>query len=504
MNPSIKDCDVVADYYDIFNEEVKQFFDPFANNDIPLRSSRVHMDSRVRWLQDARSEPIGENLASDSDDFTDSDNESNYETAEEYEEEVKKSSETELLGTFWSASEKTLFFHCLSRYSIHRLEEWRSQLPAKSEYEIMVYYWVLKHNLNLLKRSDMKRFGGILSRIDLPIAYEMDEFFVDFEEQMSARVRIETDKVVTEEEGNDNTLISVKSWSKRWPPIYSNTGIQELLPICKEPLPFSQEALTFMTQCCRDYTRRLLTSIFLTDLERISVPTSLFRDQAEEKQETMDHMVIVHSKSAPSFPRIITKEQVFEAINLLKHEGLNTPTLGETVLRTLDKFQLRHQKKGKLFKNKHVTKSLVSTLVSNFPFANAATYYNVQESQPDSELDLVVAQKLHKLNGGHPPRKKRRVSADTSRFPEDDTLDRIDNPFELELCDWETQLMDKKDTRRSRLYQHELLAYFSRQTTPVVLTPLSTDPGDQSSGPVSTPVPFLTSSMVNRYLHTNT
>lgn len=497
MSSGIKGYDLLADYFDVFNEEVRQFFDPFASNDGSLRSSRVHMDSRVRWLQDN----IGiqksyDDSDIDSDETVDSDDESSYETAEEYEEEIDKSGGIEPLGTFWSSSEKTLFFHCLSRYSIHRFEEWRDQLPAKSKFEIMVYYKVLQDNLNLLKRSDMKRFGGILSRTELPIAYEMDEFFIDFEEEMSARIRLEADKKYTEEEESDG-LISLENWNKRWLPIYSRTAIEELSPVCKEPLPFSQDAIVFLTKCCKDYTKRVLTSALLNGLEKVSVPTAMF---CEKEDLPNDDLTVTHGKSSNHFPRIVTKETIANAVTLLKQEGFETPTLGETVLRTLEKFQLKYQEKGKLFKNKHVTMSLVSSLISNFPIANTTAYHDKNESHRDPPLDLIIAQKLHKLNGGPPPRKKQRLAAATRRFPEDDTLDRIDNPLELDLCDWETQLIDAADTRKSRVYQHTLLAYFSRNTEPLDLKTLTTDL-DMAS---SCPVPSLTSSMVNRYLHTNT
>lgn len=493
--------DLLADYFDVFNEEVRQFFDPYASNDGSMKGSRVHTESKVRWLQDNTREHEREDNDSDIefDDMPDSDDESNYETAEEYEEEINKNDEIEPLGTFWSSSEKTMFFHCLSRYSIHRLAEWRDRLPAKSSFEIMVYYRVLRDNLDSLKNSDMKRFGGILSRVDLPIAYEMDEFFVEFEERMSAGIRIETDKQLTEEE-DDLQLICVKNWERRWLPIYSRSAIEELSPMCKEPLPFSHEALSFLTKCCEDYTKKVLTSALLNDLEKVSVPAAMFRQDGDEDVDPpSDDLVITQDKSKDIFPHVVNKESIANAVKLLKQEGLSTPTLGETVLRTLEKFQLKHQETGKLFKNKHVTMSLVPSLLSNFPISNITTHCDQADSNRDFQPDLTIARKLYKLNGGPPPRKKRRL-VEGQRFLEDDPLDRMDNPLEFDLCDWETQLIDDVDARRSRVYQHTLLAYYSRETTPLDLAEPSTDPANAPS----CPVPQLTSSMVSRYLHSNT
>lgn len=490
--------DLVADYFDVFNQEVHQFLNPHSYRDYDIRGSRIHIDSSVKWLQEKGK-------------VRESDGEIEYESAEDDTEdeeiELERTINDCTLGTYWSASEKSIFFHCLSRYSIHRLEEWRARLMNKSKYEILVYYEVLKKNLDRLKKSDMKNFGGILSRMEMPIAYEMDEFFVSFEEAMCNKVRTEMDTARIDFnplDGKDEGLISLENWNKRWLPIYSKTAIEELSPVCKEPLPVSEECLKFLTECCRVYTKKLLWYAVLSDLERASVPRDIFVNKEESASTDNDDLVVTHEQSYSSFPHIVTTESITKALGLLKQEGYKAPTLGETILQTLEKFQLKHQENGKLFKNQKVAMSLVPSFLQNATISSislSTPKQTMKEESKDSP-DLLVARKLYKLNGGN-SHKRRRLSPEEflDRFAEDDEMDRIDNPLELQLCDWENQLMNDADMYRSLAYQHSLLIYFSGETQAnYTLHPAST-----ATNPTQEcPIPSLSTSLVNRFLYTNT
>lgn len=491
MSNSHNKGDLVANYFDVFNQEVRQFLDPHAHRDYDIRGSRIHIDSRVKWLQEK-------------DKVRESEGDIDYESAEDEEIEVEKKINDCALGTYWTASEKRMFFHCLSRYSIHRLEEWRGRLMNKSKFEILVYYEVLKKNLDCLKKSDMKNFGGILSRMEVPIAYEMDEFFISFEESMCGKVRTEMDTAPIDV-NQDEYLISLKNWNKRWLPIYSKTAIEELSPVCKEPLPVSKECLNFLTECCRVYTKKLLWYAVLSDIERASVSRDIFSNKEKSASSDSDDLVITNNQSHSSFPHIVTKESIFKALGLLKQEGYKAPTLGETILQTLEKFQLKHQENGKLFKNQKVAMSLVPSFLQNATISS--TFLNtpkrtMKENSKDSP-DFLIARKLYKLNGGN-GHKRRRMSPEEllDRFAEDDEMDRIDNPLELQLCDWETQFMDDTDTHKSLAYQHALLLYFSGepQTDYTIPHPTSTE-----TNPIQEcPIPSLSTSLINRFLYTNT
>lgn len=497
-----KSRDLLADYFDVFNEEVKQFLDPFASNDYELEGSHIHMNSKVSWLEDnEKTENSGSvselDSESESDGATDSNDDEHYQTAEEYQEETSRTDDDSsgLMGSFWSVSEKIMFFHCLSRYSIHGLDEWRDRIPSKSKFEILVYYKVLKENL-----SQLKRLGGnlrrILSRGELPIAYEMDEFYISLEERMSTRVRLETDTPATDSDQDESGLISFENWNKRWRPIYSKTRAEELTPTCREPLPFSQDAMDFLTKRCIEYTRRVLTTAILTDMEKVSIPTALFRGQEEEANP--DDSTIIFSNPKKYFPHVVTKESIVNAVYLLRQEGFHAPTLPETVLRTIEKFELEHDKDGNLFRSKSLTTSLVPSLLETFSINGLPVSRQEPVPVPDKRLDLALARKLYKLNGGKPPHKKRKTEPQEDSFLQDDELDRMDNPLELELCDWETQLLDAADMRESRLHQHRLMAYLTGDTTPLTVEPNNTIQDSKS------PIPLVPTTMIKRYMHSNT
>ncbi|QLL31942.1 hypothetical protein HG536_0C01090 [Torulaspora globosa] len=497
-----KSRDLLADYFDVFNEEVKQFLDPYASNDYELEGSHIHIDSKVSWFEDNKKTEDTASVSeleseSESDDAADSYDDERYQTAEEYQEETPRRDGDNggSMGSFWSVAEKIMFFHCLSRYSIHGLDEWRERLPSKSKFEILVYYRVLKENLNRLKTLGGS-FRRILSRAELPIAYEMDEFYVSLEERMSARVRLETDTPAVDSEPDESGLISFENWNKRWMPIYSKTRAEELTPACYQPLPFSQDAMDFLTQRCIEYTRRLLTTAILTDMEKVSIPTALFRGQEEEANA--DDRTIVFSNPKKYFPHVVTKESIVNAVYLLRQEGFDAPTLPETILRTIKKFDLEHDEDGRLFRSKSLTASLVPSLLESFSVTGLPLSRQEAVGHPDEELDLPLIKKLYRLNGGKPPHKKRRIEQPEDHFLQDDELDRMDNPLELELCDWETQLLDAADMRESRLHQHRLIAYFTGDTTPLTVE------ANTTLQDIKSPIPLVPTTMIKRYMHSNT
>ncbi|KAG7663376.1 uncharacterized protein J8A68_003124 [[Candida] subhashii] len=97
-------------------------------------------------------------------------------------------------GTLWTPQEKEIFFDSLSKYSIHRFDLIQSRLKTKTKIEIMNYYNLLSHELKKLKsrkrhRRDkykLRKWSSKLLRYDkLPIAYEISEYFIKFEEIQS-------------------------------------------------------------------------------------------------------------------------------------------------------------------------------------------------------------------------------------------------------------------------------------------------------------------------------
>ncbi|KAI5950323.1 hypothetical protein KGF54_005140 [Candida jiufengensis] len=84
-------------------------------------------------------------------------------------------------GAHWSSKDKNLFFNLLSRYSIHRLDL-ISEIMNKSSMEILVYYNLLQTELKKLKQ---KNDPNLVSINEIPVAYEMSQNFVRFEDEQS-------------------------------------------------------------------------------------------------------------------------------------------------------------------------------------------------------------------------------------------------------------------------------------------------------------------------------
>lgn len=102
-----------------------------------------------------------------------------------------------LPGTYWTGEEKDVFFNCLARFTIHRADEFGPHLPNKSLADIYAYYTLLKSELKNLKRRELVEDESIDSHVavevtpagvrysDLPIAHEVDDDTIDYEEEQS-------------------------------------------------------------------------------------------------------------------------------------------------------------------------------------------------------------------------------------------------------------------------------------------------------------------------------
>lgn len=470
--------DVLADYYDIYNNEVVRFMDPLVSNK-DLADSYVHSESRVKWLQeesyfnrymgssdndssDERGEDEDEDEDDDDDDDDDDDEDEDGEK-KHMEEGREEGKENHQLGTLWTRREKQLFFHNLSRHSIHTLNDWHTLIPSKSKFEIIAYYNVLKQNLIQLKQMKTKKHGCILPKQDFPIAYEMDEFFVNLEEEMSRRVNNENEKLRETYEG----IINVENWYKRWPPIYSRHRIQEYQPACRIATPMSEVSLKYLEECVKRYTRKILWYTVLPSLEEKHLNVKALEDQNDlvktlkrklateytedvevSGKEQQDEVVIRTSNK--ELPHLVDKECVLRGLTVMKQEGHLVPTLAESVLSTLDKFELEHEE-GKLFKSKKIAMGIIPALMTQRSYDSLAEYSRPEANNEAEEEPL--HKRLYNMNNKH---------ASKSPFVCDDPYDRLDNPLEAELCEIENDTLERKDTRESKHYQHTILAYLGR------------------------------------------
>ncbi|SCU94014.1 LADA_0G06040g1_1 [Lachancea dasiensis] len=469
--------DIVSDYFLVFNNELHRFLDPLWTKS-QLSSSHVHTTSRAKWIDFTESARRFQE-SSDSEVSLDEDDDG------EDDDEVEMG-EGCYAGAFWTSEEKEVFFYHLSRSSIHRVDEWAFFLPHKSKFEILTYFKVLRANLHELKSLDSKRHGGILPKAAFPIAYEMDEFFVELEEKLSA----EADQILRhcEEEmaeasaasskNDEDELIDIEKWRKRWSPMYSKTHISELRPASKVALEFSKGSLDEAVACVKSYLRRLLWFTVLPNLETKHIPKRDLTSDETLTQATQcesDDEFVVECNSKSIFPHVVTKDDVLRGLASMRQEQLMAPTLAETVLWTLKKFKLKTEE-GRLFKTSQVAMGVVPRILAHAEASHnlelivgSSGHGHVQNMPVDREADEFrhIHQKLYVLNG-----KKRSRDA----FMEDDELDTIDNPLEELLCDLETRQLEELDVHASRLYQHTLLMFLEGE-------PVTTSEGYYLSSP---------------------
>lgn len=326
---------LIEKYVDLYNQEVCQIFDDnLTGDDIysQLKDSEVHAKSLTARLYSTRSKRP---LFDDSDDESTSDEDGNeseneQEDTENLDTDKRKFKRAKYgyLGSIWMKYEKAMFFRCLSRYSIHRLDEWCAMIPSKSKYEILTYYKVLSKNLKLIKNSYMKKFDGILSKSEFPIAYEMSQEWVALEEKIVESLEIKisnyngdfsptNDEVVSSTNDNHNSsidddpttttdsnnnneatadiepsttnnldlpsannndtstidtnfadeqLINLDNWYRRWKPIYSNSNLTDVPIFSKVPLEISDDAYQYMIESAKKYLRKLLNHLVLQDI----------------------------------------------------------------------------------------------------------------------------------------------------------------------------------------------------------------------------------------------
>lgn len=232
-------------YNNWFWDEAYQFFDPFSKNR-DLRKSRIHKDGRCKYLQNSEkryeaAEVIGS-----------SEEESDYDM--DLQSREKRSGgylQNQGMGSLWTGKEKQLFFHYLSRHSIHSIDTWSKRIPTKSKFEILTYYNVLKQNLEELKLLHTKKHGGILSYEEFPIAYELDESWISLEDELSRDVNEpSTSEEIAEKHASmeipTDGVIDWNNWYKRWDPIYSRHRLMEYYPSNRQPNVFNKETMQMM------------------------------------------------------------------------------------------------------------------------------------------------------------------------------------------------------------------------------------------------------------------
>ncbi|CAI4047552.1 SUVZ12G1885 [Saccharomyces uvarum] len=248
------------------------------------------------------------------------------------------------LGVEWDSEEKETFFWCLSRYSIHRVEEWRPLLPRKSAMEILGYYKLLRRasaRANSRKAGD----GG-----SAPIAYEMSSGWVALETKLSeAAGEAAAEAPATEEGDAEGLLIDYDSWRRRWEAIYSHSRIAEIRPLPRHALPVSRGAAEALERSVRRYTRVLLWCTALAGMASRSVVAA-----------GADASV---GRGHRSLPTVVTRRQVERAL-CTEAQARDLHVLPRCVALTLRKWELDYPREGKLFRTREMARLFLQSQLS--------------------------------------------------------------------------------------------------------------------------------------------
>ncbi|CAI4632877.1 BAQ_1a_G0036190.mRNA.1.CDS.1 [Saccharomyces cerevisiae] len=272
------------------------------------------------------------------------------------------------LGVDWDSEEKNTFFWCLSRYSIHRVDEWRSLLPRKSAMEILGYY-------RLLRRASASARSRKAGDDGAPIAYEMSAEWVALETKLSEAVMAITEGAaeVADEEGHCEGLIDYESWKRRWVAIYSHSRIAEIRPLPRHALPLSRSATQTLERCVSRYTRTLLWCTALAGMASRSVSA-----RAAE------------SRGHKSLPTVVTRRQVERAL-CTEARSRDLHVLPRRIALTLRKWELDYPREGKLFRTKEMAHLFLQSQLSRRDAPPVHQDEN-QENQENQEQDNTASE----------------------------------------------------------------------------------------------------------------
>lgn len=361
----------VKRYYELYNKEVAEFFQIGQNTDYEIRGSRVHWDSKIRYFE--RLDDNGEN----------------------------KNSNFKLLGSYWTGIEKRIFFKMIERFSIHRIDEWRYMIPHKSLFEILNYYKVLQKNLFFLKK---RKFKGLIKLKDIPISYEMNDKIIELEDYMGERVTNFSLRKIkknyhSKPVSNDNELIDLNNWSKRWELMYRKSNIEEIQPINKDVKPFSKDSLNYIEKLIKTRLRKLLWYTVLPELDTKTINKNelLLTNNNDNNNDNNDNTAInIRTTTQKHFyPTVITQNHVNKAITIMKHESHDCHTLAESVVRTINKFHIDFKPRdGNIFKRKDVRNGIIPELV-HVTIAQSSTQLSprvghIVADEDEQEQDVVV------------------------------------------------------------------------------------------------------------------
>lgn len=109
---------------------------------------------------------------------------------------------TVINGVEWKSSEKDAFFHALSVYSRLRPDLIAASIETKNEVEVLEY-------ISLLEEAIQENVQEDICRKNLPLAHEVSDTWIVWEEENAERLRINEEIWSTKAEGYPNDSGSV-------------------------------------------------------------------------------------------------------------------------------------------------------------------------------------------------------------------------------------------------------------------------------------------------------
>ncbi|KAH3902002.1 Rrn5p SCDLUD_001790 [Saccharomycodes ludwigii] len=266
---TLKNTELIKDnYIKLFNDEVSNIlFAPAYYHD--LKDSKIHFKSKVKKFEAQLN--------------------TNFNTNKNL---MGGNTSIEDIGSSWNGVEKQVFFYCLSRYSIHNLDQWANDIPTKSKLEILAYYNVLKCNYNELKTNGYRGRRLLIKRNDLPIAYEMDDYYIKTEEEIANNINAQDKDDNGSSASSASNLIDFGLWNKKWYSIYSKHRLFEYYPVQKFPYPIDGKAIKYLEKCVKLYIKELLWNIIPNIYIENRIIVVNENDELEEKRNNKEKYVV--------------------------------------------------------------------------------------------------------------------------------------------------------------------------------------------------------------------
>ncbi|CUM63728.1 uncharacterized protein PRCAT00001312001 [Priceomyces carsonii] len=383
-------------------------------------------------------------------------------------------------GSLWTPGEKEIFFTSLSRNSINRIDDIKEALPNKSHIEIMNYYNTLKKELINIKKNGRKikrhklqsRLGEDEGRLfkmvrnsrnlirysELPIAYEMSEYFIKFEEIQSNLIsKFERNKNNDEnqrfksffstysspadENREDSSLIDCEMATSLTNELYKHNQITPLSNLKLVPkLLF--KSLILLEEITSSILRQIMCKVIESKVVR-----NWLNDREPQREiniKKADIRKAIENLGYRDPNKNFNLLKYFYDLKKNLHIDIVNDLQDEPSIMTDDEYEEFISNKNKLRKNNQLRKSKhMATGLTIFEGTSNIEPFVLEDSnvQPVASNSLIHISSLSSKN---------RTSLDS---------DRSRSQISSKIIIRESQKLEDFDRMNSRVYEHALLTY---------------------------------------------